>query len=70
MTERIHPHPKMWLPAPNGSSSGEYRIHARKRGGVCLLSRGERIFEAPTAKVAKMFAVRHAAGEMPTATIP
>lgn len=65
MSERIHPNPKMWKPVPGGSASGEYRLQAKKRGGVFLFFRGVILFEAPSAKVAKMFAVRHAAGEAP-----
>ncbi len=58
--ERIHPHPKMW----KEGVSGEYRIQARKRGGVRLYFRGQVIFEAPNSKIAKMFAARHAAGHI------
>lgn len=70
MTERIHPEPKMWRPVLGGCESGEYRIQARKRGGVRLLFRETVIFEAPSAKVAKMFAARHAAGEVVAEATP
>lgn len=62
--ERIHPHPKSWKPNGFGSTSGVYRIRPKKRVGVVLLCFEVVIFEAPTAKIAKMFAARHAAGEI------
>lgn len=61
---RIHPHPKMWRPSPVGQRSGDYFYTPRKRGGVLLWFKGVIIFDAPSAKVAKAFAVRHAAGEI------
>lgn len=64
VSERIHPAPKMWRSVPGGSASGEYRIQARKRGGVRLFFREAVIFDSPTAKLAKLFAMRHAAGEI------
>jgi len=69
MSERIHPHPKIWRRTENGSISGEYRTTPRKRGGVNLWFCGIIIFAAENARVAKMFAVRHAAGEVPAITI-
>ncbi len=48
--------------------SGDYRITAKKRGGVILWFRGERHSDWPTAKLAKMFAERHAATSPAAAT--
>lgn len=42
------------------NTSGDYRITARKRGGVILWLKGEPHSDWPTAKLARMFAERHA----------
>lgn len=39
--------------------SGDYRITARKRGGVKLWFKGDVHSEWPTAKLARMYAERH-----------
>lgn len=61
---RIHPHPKTWKLSPIGMRSGDYSYTPRKRGGVVLCYRGDEIFDCQSARLAKSFAARHAAGEL------